>query len=164
MRFRYVAVIEIDVPEATSTLDAPSTFDVVDEIAALAQSAMEHGLIPVEDDSYQFNGVRAALADESDPNSPPVPAEVVHDSMDVTDSVVIDTPAGHDLYERLLQHPNTVMLIRYTDEDIESYADGAGVSMEVARERAENWARAIQDHASELISTQLESVIKHDQP
>lgn len=52
----------------------------------------------------------------------------------------------------------------YTDADVDSIAEEAGIPTNVARERADSWANAISDTAATLIAEQLHSVITTNQP
>lgn len=60
----------------------------------------------------------------------------------------------------------TMSLIRIslTEEDVLTIAEEHGVSEEVAIERAESWAKSIQETASSLVNEQLEGAIVGDQP
>lgn len=51
-----------------------------------------------------------------------------------------------------------------TDSDIESIAEMADVPLALAQERAQSWAKYIEETASELVNEQLHSVIAGDQP
>lgn len=58
----------------------------------------------------------------------------------------------------------TLISITFSDSDIESIADDTGTPIELARARAEGWAKHIQETATQLISEQLASVIEFDTP
>jgi hypothetical protein len=59
---------------------------------------------------------------------------------------------------------NEIIRIVFTYEDVDSMAEGLGVDIAVARERADSWADAIADTAMTHINEQLASVIEHDTP
>jgi hypothetical protein len=54
--------------------------------------------------------------------------------------------------------------IIFTIDDIEFMADEAGIDLELALERAEKWARYIEDAAVSLINDQLFSCVEYDSP
>lgn len=60
--------------------------------------------------------------------------------------------------------PNPFIRIIFTKNDVADMAEELGVSMEVALRRAESWASAIEETATELIANQLYGAIEHDQP
>lgn len=60
------------------------------------------------------------------------------------------------------QPAEEIIHIVFTMEDVESLAEVLKVPIEVARSRAESWAKSIENSAVERINEQLASVIEHD--
>lgn len=58
----------------------------------------------------------------------------------------------------------TVLQVVYTIEDIQGMASDAGVPIETALTRVEEWARYIESSVSEFAFEQLESVVANGQP
>lgn len=54
--------------------------------------------------------------------------------------------------------------ITISEEDVRAVADANGISFEVAMERAEGWAKSIEDTATSLCNEQLSSVIRTNEP
>jgi hypothetical protein len=57
-----------------------------------------------------------------------------------------------------------IIRIVFTDEDIRSMAEAAGIDVQVALDRAEDWAKHVSEAAITNISEQLVSIVVHDQP
>jgi len=57
-----------------------------------------------------------------------------------------------------------IIKIVFTDDDVRSIAEEAGIDVDVALNRAEDWAKALTETATGGINEQLYSVIVNDQP
>jgi len=57
-----------------------------------------------------------------------------------------------------------IIRIVFTDEDVRSMAEAAGIDVQVALDRAEDWAKHVSEAAITNISEQLVSIVVHDQP
>ena len=54
--------------------------------------------------------------------------------------------------------------IIFSIDDVESMAEEAGIPIDIAWERAQQWAPYIEDTAVSLITEQLYSVVENDSP
>lgn len=57
-----------------------------------------------------------------------------------------------------------IIKIIFTDADVRTMAELAGVDEEVALDRAEDWARHITETASTMVGEQLASVVSENAP
>jgi len=60
--------------------------------------------------------------------------------------------------------PQPVISIKYTTEDVRGFAEEAGIDLDTALDRAYDWADAITQTASGIISEQLYDVVRYNEP
>lgn len=62
------------------------------------------------------------------------------------------------------QLENELIHILFTYDDVLSMANGADIDFDIACERAEKWAKYLEDAAADTISEQLYNCIQFDRP
>lgn len=73
-------------------------------------------------------------------------------------------PSCSELKQVSSQPPGELIHIIFSYDDVDLWAEELGIDIGLARERAESWARSIEDSAVQRISDQLASVIEFDNP
>ena len=54
--------------------------------------------------------------------------------------------------------------IIFSEADVEYMAEDAGIDLDIALERARNWAKYVEETASTLINEQMFNIVADDQP
>ena len=67
--------------------------------------------------------------------------------------------SGRAIYHLPPETTNSYVCLTLTDQDIEGMAEAEGIPVELARQRAEEWGRHIQDHVATIANESMSSAI-----